>query len=223
MDAPVDENAAAGNGLGGKRTAEAGDIAVATERNVGLEDVAQLAALDVFTDAVDSTVKAVDDTNVENLAGLVLSSLHFQRFLINTGSGFFTQHVLAGTQAGNRDLLVNIIGGADGHRLHLGIVQNDVVVGDSGAAAVVGNSFFRTLGNDVAKVLNDSVFVFDIRGDVRHVGDRTATNDSNNDRFHKTILPFYYVTFIIKQFYQKEHLFFYNNDCLFLTLFLGKN
>ena len=96
MHAPVDEGAAAGDGLGGEGAAQSGDGTVRAEADVDVKHLAQLAGLYVFLDPVDAVVEPVDDADVENLSRFMLHPLHLQGFLIGAGSGLFTQHMLAG-------------------------------------------------------------------------------------------------------------------------------
>ena len=179
MNAPVDENAAAGNFLGGEGTAETGDGTVCTEAYVYVIDLAQLAGLNDLAEAVNSGVEAVNHTDVQNLAGLMLSLLHSQSLGINTSCGLLAKNVLACLEGVDGDEGVLLVGGADGNCLDLGIVENYVIILNSGAATVLLYALLSLVKQDVAEILDLYLLVLHIRGDVSTVGDRTATDDRN--------------------------------------------
>ena len=59
-----------------------------------------------------------------------------------------------------------------------------MIVNDRGAAAVLFHSLFRTLGDDVAEILDLCIGAIHIGRDVGVVGDRTATDDRHFDFTH---------------------------------------
>ena len=179
VHAPVDQAAAAGDGLGGEGTADAGDGAMGAEGSVHMVYFAQTAFLDVLLDHVDVAFEAVYNADVENLAGFVADLLHFAGFGVVDGGGLFAQHVLAGAHGVDGDLGVHEVRGADVNGFHFGIGQNILVIHNGSAAAVVGNSLFSALGDDVAEILDFNVVVYQVAGDVMAVGDHTAADDSN--------------------------------------------
>ena len=187
VDAPVDEGAAAGDLLGGEGAAQAGNGPVGPEADVYVVDVSQLALVDVLLDAVDPVVKAVDHADVQHLAGLVLDLLHLQGLSVGAGGGLFTQHVLPGPQGVHGDQGVDVVGGAHGDSLHLGVLQHVVVVHHGGAAAVLLDGLLRPLGDDVAKILDLRLRVVHVGGDMGGVSDGAAADDSY---FHSSIHSF---------------------------------
>ena len=185
VDAPVDEGTAAGDRLGGKGAAQAGDGPVGPEADVHVVDVPQLALVDVLLDAVHAVVKAVDHADVQHLAGLVLDFLHLQRLGVGAGGGLLAQHVLPGPQGVDGDDRVDIVGGAHGHGLHLGVLQHVVVVHHGGAAAVLFHGVLRALGDDVAEIFDLCFRVVQVGRDVGRIGDGAAADDSY---FHSNTL-----------------------------------
>ena len=179
MYAPVDENAAAGDLLGGEGTAETGDGTLRTEANVNVVDLAQLAGLNDLTETVHGGVETVDHADVQNLAGLVLSLLHCQSLGINAGCGLLAKNVLACLQSVDGDEGVHLVGSTNGYCLDLGIVQNNVVILNCGAATVLLYALLCLVEQDVAEILDLNFLVLHISGDVSTVGDRTATDDRN--------------------------------------------
>ena len=178
MYTPVDENAAAGDGIGGERTAETGDGALRTEGNINMINLAELAGLNHLTELVDGGVEAVDNADVENLAGFVLSLLHEERVGVCSCGRLLAKHVLAGSErvAGNDG--VHLVGGADGNSDDFGIVDDLVIVLDSDTAAVLFNAFFSLPEKDIAEILDFDLFVLEVVRDVGVVGDSAAADNS---------------------------------------------
>ena len=58
-------------------------------------DVAERAGLDEFVDLAHGGVEAVDNADVEDLAGLVLRLLHFEGVGVGARGGLFAKDVLA--------------------------------------------------------------------------------------------------------------------------------
>ena len=114
----------------------------------------------------------------------MLDLLHFQRLGIGAGSRLLAEDVLSGTEGVDGDDGVHPVGGADGDRFDLGIVQGDVVVLDGGAAAVLFNGGFRTLGDDVAEILDLCVGIVHVGRDVGVVGNGAAADHRNFDFAH---------------------------------------
>lgn len=191
MNAPVDQRAASCDGLGGEGAAQSGDGAVSAEAYINMIDLTQLALVDVLFDAVDTVVETVNDTDVEDAAGLMLNLLHDLSFLIGTGGRFLAQDILAGPHSVAGDLAVHIVGSADGNGLDFRIIQSNMVVGDRCAAAVVFNGLFGSFRNDIAEILDFHLILdLHVRGDMSGVCDGTASDDSNFDLAHFFKIPF---------------------------------
>ena len=184
VNAPVDQRAAAGDGLGGKGTAQTGNGTVRTEADVNMVDVAQLAIINDLLDQVHIVVETVDHADVQHLAGLMLCLLHFQSFRIGTGCRLFAQHMLARPEAIDGDGGMDIIGRTDGNGLHFGICQYFMIVRDGLAAAIGRDGLLGTLGENIAEIEDLSVLVLHIRGDMGIVGNGAAADHSNFDGFH---------------------------------------
>ena len=186
MHAPVDQRAAAGDGLGGEGAAQTGNGAMGAEGDVDVEDLAQLAVVDELLDEVDAVVEAVDHADVQDAAGLVLHLLHLQRLGVGAGGGLFAQNVLAGAHRVDGDGGMHVVGRADGHGLDLGVVQGDVIVGDGRAAAVLLHGGLGALGENIAEILDLRFGIVHVRGNVGGVGDGAAADDGD---FHGTCPP----------------------------------
>ena len=184
MHAPVNQRAAARDGVGGKRAAQAGDGAVSAEGDIHMVNLAQLARVDDLLDFVDGVVKAVDHADVEGFSALVLGLLHFQRLGIGAGGGLFAQHMLARPERVDGDDGVHSVGRTDGYGFHLGIVENVVIVGYRLAAAVFFHGSLGTLGDDIAEILDFGVLVGHVGRDVGIVGNASAANNAYFDGFH---------------------------------------
>ena len=138
---------------------------------------------DELADLVDVFVEAVDDTDVQNLTGFVLSLLHFKCFCIGSCSGLFAEDVLACAQEVDRDGRVSHVGGTDGNCFDFRIVQNFVVVVDCLTAAVLFDSSVSAFGNDIAEILDFAGIICHVRGNVSSVCNRTAADDGYLDLF----------------------------------------
>ena len=195
MDAPVDEHAAAGDSLVGEIAAQAGDGAVGPEANVHVVDVAKAALVDVLLDAVDAVVKAVDHTDVQHLAGFVLGLLHFQGLGIGAGGGLFAEDVFPGAQSVYGDLGMDVVGGADGNRLHLGVAEHLVIVLHRGAAAVFLHSGLGALWDDVAEILDFRLVIVQVRRDMGGVGNGAAADDGNFHLPNNSFFRIYHMSF----------------------------
>ena len=149
------------------------------EGHVYVEHLAQLAFVDELLDQVHAVVEAIDDADVEHLAGLMLNLLHLQRFRVGTGGGLFTQHVLSGAQRVDRNDGMHVVGRADGNGLDLGIVQRHMIIGDGGAAAIGFHGLFGALRNNIAEILDLRLRILHISGNMRRVCNGTATDDGN--------------------------------------------
>ena len=181
MYAPVDEHSAAGDFLGRERSAESGNRTVSAEVDVYMVYLSELARLNHFADLVDRGVEAVDDADVQNLAGLMLDALHLERFVVGASRRLFAEHILTGAQEVAGDDRVHFVRCADRNRGDLRIVQNLVVVVDCLAAAVLLNGGVSPLRNDVAEILDFGVRAGEIARDVRGVRDSTAADNGNLD------------------------------------------
>ena len=186
MDAPVDEGAAAGDCLGGEGAAQAGDGTMGPEADVHMVNVAQLSLVNVLLDAVDAVVEAVDHTDVQHLAGLVLDLLHLQRLPVGAGGGLFAQHVLPGPESVHGDGGMDVVGRADGDGLHLWVGQHIVVIHHSGAAAVLLHGGLGPLRDDIAEILDLRFGILHIGGDVGGIGNGAAADNSD---FHIQYTP----------------------------------
>ena len=179
MDTPVDQRAAARNRLGGKCAAQAGDGTVGTEAGINMEHFAQLAGIDILFDQVDSGVEAVDHTDVQNLAGLMLDLLHLQSFCVSPGSGLLAQHILAGPQSVHGNDRMHVVGRADRNCLNFGVVQSHMVICDSLTAAVLLHSGLGTLRDNVAEINDFRIRIVHVRGNMSAVCNGTATDNCN--------------------------------------------
>ena len=141
--------------------------------------LAQTALVDVLLDEIYAVVEAVDHADVQRLAGFVLHALHLQRLGIRPRGRLFAQHVLARPQRVHRDHGMHVVRRADRNGDHLRVVQNRVVIRDRLSAAVFLHSRLRALGEDVAEILDLRLGVFQIRGNVRRIRDRSAANDAD--------------------------------------------
>ena len=144
-----------------------------------MKHFAKLAGINELLDVIDRSIETVAHTDVEHLAAFVLRLLHLQRFCIGSCGRLFAQNMLSGTQQITGDGGVREIGGADGDGLYLRIVQNHMIIRDRGAAAVFFDGLRCALRNDVAEILDFCIWVFQVGGNVRDIGDRSAADDSN--------------------------------------------
>ena len=179
MNAPVDKNAAAGDFLGGKGTAEPRNGAVSTEADIDVINFAELAGLDKLAQLVYAGIEAIDNADIEYLAGFVLSFLHELCFGISSCGRLFAKHVFACFKSIDGYLGVHSVGSADRNCFDLGIVQSDVVIFDSGAAVVLFDTLFGLFPDDIAEILYLDIGVRHIGGNMRIVCDTAAADDRN--------------------------------------------
>ena len=139
----------------------------------------QLACKDLAADLVDLGVEAVDHADVQDLTRFLLCLLHFKRLGIDAGSRLFAQNVLACAECVHGDDLVHQVRGADADCVHLGIVDDVVVVLNCDTALVVLHSLVRPLLDDIAEILDLRIGAVHIRRDVRCVCDRTAADHTD--------------------------------------------
>ena len=95
MHAPVDQHAAAGDFLGGKRAAQPRNAAMLAEADVYMVHRAQAPLVDILLDLAHAVVKAVDHADDQDLARFALSLHHLLHLGIGAGGGLFAQHVFA--------------------------------------------------------------------------------------------------------------------------------
>lgn len=69
MYAPVNQSTAHRNRLCGERAAEARNGTVCTEAGMYMVDIAELAVVDILFDKVNAVIEAVNNTDIEHLAG----------------------------------------------------------------------------------------------------------------------------------------------------------
>ena len=186
MYTPVNQSTATCNRLCGERAAEARNGTVCTEAGMYMVDIAELAVVDILFDEVNAVIEAVDNTDIEHLAGLVLNLLHLKGFLVGSCSRLLAQNILACAQCVNGNSRVNIVRGADGNSFNFRVCQDIVIIHNSGAAAVLFNGSLCALRDDVAEILDFCLRVVHVRRDVCCICDRTATNNGN---FHWNTTP----------------------------------
>ena len=190
MYAPVDQSAAACNGLGSESAAQTRDGAMCAEADIHVENFAELAGINIFLDGIHSVVEAVDHADIQDASGFMLNLLHLGSFGKGACRGFFTEHILARAHGVNSNLGMHVVGGADGHSLDLGVVQNHMIVRDSLCAgcAVLLKGSLCLFGNQVAEIDELRLGICRIRGQVSRIGDGSA---SDNTYFHiNTVLSF---------------------------------
>ena len=190
VDTPVDQNAAASNGLGGKRAAQTRNGALDTEAHVYVIHFAQLTGIDHLFDQIDIVVEPVHNTDAQILAGFMLCFLHGLGFCIGTGSGLLAQNRLTCLQEVNGDGGMGIVGSTDRDCFDLGIIQNLLVVSDCLATAVLFNGSLCLFGNDVAEVLDVDLLVVHVGRDMGVVGDGAAANNRYVNLFFHCFHPF---------------------------------
>ena len=189
VNAPVDQHAAAADGIGRERAAQPRDRALRAEGHVNVIDFAEVAALNELAQLIDGGIEAVDHADVEHLAGLMLRLLHLERVRIGAGRRLLAEDVLAAAQAVDRDDRVHLVRGADRNRLDLGVGDDVVIVLNRDAAAILLHGGLRLLGQDVAEILDFHVGVGHIGRDMRAVGDGTAAYDADFDLSHCQLPP----------------------------------
>ena len=180
----LDQRAAAGNFLRRKGAAQPGNGTVGAEGYIYMENFAQLAGINVLLDEVNGIVKAVHHADIEHLARFMLYLLHLQGLGIGAGGRLLAEYMLSSPQKVHGDDGMHVVGYADGHGLDFGIVEEIVVIGYRGAAAIFLHSRFGPLGNDVAEILDLRLLIVHVGGNVRCVRNRAAADDGNFHFFH---------------------------------------
>ena len=184
VNAPVDQNAATCNSLGGESAADTGNGTMCTEAYINAIQLTQLAAVDDVFNAVNAVVETVNNTDVQDTAGLMLNLLHFQSLCIGTGSGLLTQNVFTCAHSVAGNLHMHMVWGTYGNSLNLRVVQSYMIVLDGGTAAVLFNSSVSALGNNVTKILDLSFFIFHVSRNVSRVSNGTATDNGYFNLVH---------------------------------------
>ena len=170
-----------------------------TEAYVNVVNFAKVAALNKLTNFIYSGVKTVNNADIENLAGFVLSLLHFKSFCIGSCSGLFAQNVLACVECVDSYLGVLSVGSADRNCFDFRVSKNFFVIQNSFTAAVFSYASFCFVKQNITEINYLCFGVVHIRRDVCAVCDSTATD---NCYFHyKCFLRFYIV--VTDGFYHK--------------------
>ena len=153
--APVDQRAAAGDGLGGEGAAQTGNGAVGAEADVDVEDLAQLAVVDVLLDEVDAVVEAVDHADVQDACRSRAAPSASPAPRRRCGRrAFRTERPCRRASRRWRWWACTLLGVQTDTASISGSFRTIVIVGDGRAAAVLLHGGLGALGNDVAEILD---------------------------------------------------------------------
>ena len=190
MNAPVDQNTAAGLLLGRESTTQPRNAAEAAERAVDMIKLAELAGCIQSFDHFNRLLIPVADTDVEQLSLLFGFRSHFAGEGIADRDRLFAQNVLAGTQSIHGDRVVRIVRSQHPDGFHFRVLQRDVVVGDCLFAAEIPDCFFCLFGNQIAGIFHPHVIHFGKSRKMRILCNSSASDDRNAMFFHRIILFF---------------------------------
>ena len=154
VNAPVDENAAAGYCLSCELTAKTGNGAVLTEADEYVINLAKLACKDTTSYLLNSLVEAAYNADGKNLSCFVLCLLHLKSLGVDTSCGLLAENVLSCSESLDGDLLVHEVVSTNGDSINLGIVDGVTVILDSDTAAVISNALISLFLDDIAEILD---------------------------------------------------------------------